>query len=119
MLKRMNPDIIIGYNIFGFDEKYMYYRSKLVGCQYKFSLQSRLLNEQSEFITKELSSSALGDNMLYYYNGIGRVKIDIMKVVQRDYKLTSYKLDNVATHLILNHLYDLYTILISSYHHYI
>jgi DNA polymerase elongation subunit (family B) len=30
----------------------------------------------------------------------GRVLIDIMKVVQRDHKLDSYKLDNVKSHFM-------------------
>jgi DNA polymerase elongation subunit (family B) len=30
----------------------------------------------------------------------GRVIIDLLKVVQREYKLQSYKLDNVASHFI-------------------
>ena len=100
MMDKMNPDIITGFNIFGFDEKYLYFRSKKLGCNKQFSFLSRVKEDITEFKTKKLSSSALGDNMLYYYNSIGRVKIDLMKVVQRDYKLTSYKLDNVASEFI-------------------
>ena len=100
LMDRTNPDIITGFNIFGFDEKYLYFRSKKLGCNHEFSFLSRIKDEITEFTTKRLSSSALGDNMLYYYNSTGRVKIDLMKVVQRDHKLTSYKLDNVAAHFI-------------------
>jgi hypothetical protein len=42
-------------------------------------------------------SSALGDNTLRYFNTIGRVHFDLMKVVQKDIKLVSYKLDSVAS----------------------
>lgn len=100
MMDRMDPDIVTGYNIFGFDEKYLYFRSKKLGCNQQFSFLSRVKEDMTEFKTKILSSSALGDNKLYYYNSIGRVKIDLMKVVQRDHKLTSYKLDNVASEFI-------------------
>lgn len=102
LLNRMNPDIITGYNIFGFDEKYLLGRSKVLGIEDKFSSIGRFYFENCEFVTKKLSSSALGDNLLHYYNDIGRVKIDLMKVVQRDFKLSSYKLDNVASHFIKN-----------------
>ena len=44
------------------------------------------------------SSSALGDNVLKYLDMHGRVVVDLMKVVQRDHKLDSYKLDAVAEH---------------------
>lgn len=100
MMDRMNPDIITGYNIFGFDEKYLYNRSSKLGIKYNFNYLSRLKDVITEFKTKKLSSSALGDNMLHYYDSIGRVKIDLMKIIQRDYKLTSYKLDNVASEFI-------------------
>jgi DNA polymerase elongation subunit (family B) len=47
-----------------------------------------------------LSSSALGSNEWYYIPSIGRVHMDVMKIIQKDYKLESYKLDNVAFHFI-------------------
>lgn len=102
LINRINPDIITGYNIFGFDEQYLLGRSKILNIEDKFNSLSRFYYESCEFVTKKLSSSALGDNLLHYYNDIGRVKIDLMKVVQRDFKLGSYKLDNVASHFIKN-----------------
>lgn len=100
MIERMNPDILTGYNIFGFDYKYLYNRSKKLGCYHKFSKLSRTRNFLTEFKEKQLSSSALGDNMLTYYDMIGRINIDLMKVIQKDYKLESYKLDYVASWFI-------------------
>ena len=100
LMKEENPDIITGYNIFGFDERYLYGRSIKLGCHAEFSFLGRLNDEHSDFKEKNLSSSALGDNFLYFYERIGRVNIDLMKVVMRDHNLTSYKLDNVASHFI-------------------
>lgn len=37
LIQRENPDIIIGYNIFGFDYQFMYLRAKELGCDYEFS----------------------------------------------------------------------------------
>ena len=52
-------------------------------------------------INKKLSSSALGDNFLYYFNMPGRVQIDLLKVCQASLtKLPSYKLDSVAEYYI-------------------
>ena len=93
-----DPDIITGYNIFGFDEVYIRDRVKLLNVK-NFGIFSRI-KEQSKFKELKLTSSALGDNKLKYYNTIGRVKIDLFKVVQRDYKLKSYKLDSVAEHFL-------------------
>jgi len=100
LIIRTNPDIITGYNIFGFDYKYLEERANKLGCYTSFSKLGRIKNEISPFITKELKSSALGDNKLKYYAMQGRIQIDVMKVIQRDFKLGSYKLDNVASEFI-------------------
>lgn len=107
LIQRTNPDIITGYNIFGFDFRYLEARSKKLGCYSSFSNLGRIKNEKSPFIEKILSSSALGTNELYYYAMQGRVQIDLMKVIQRDFKLPSYKLDNVASEFIREIIKDL------------
>jgi DNA polymerase elongation subunit (family B) len=61
---------------------------------------------EAPWIEKELSSSALGNNYLYYYDMIGRVPIDLMKVVMKDYNLGSYKLDNVAATFIRGNIHN-------------
>ena len=100
LIIKEDPDIMTGYNIFGFDERYLYERSKLLGISNEFGELGRKKDELSKFVEKQLSSSALGDNTLRYYETIGRVQIDLMKVVQRDYKLSSYKLDSVAEYFL-------------------
>lgn len=100
MITRTDPDIITGYNIFGFDFEYMKDRSTKLGIYDRFSRISRLLNEKCEFKEKKLASSALGENILKYIDTPGRIPIDMLKVAQRDHKLESYKLDFVASYFI-------------------
>jgi DNA polymerase elongation subunit (family B) len=100
IIRKLNPDIMTGYNIFGFDFNYMMERAKKLKIINKFCRLSRVSNEPSEWIRKELSSAALGNNILTYYKMTGRVIIDLMKVIQRDYKLSSYKLDYAASFFI-------------------
>jgi len=100
MMCKMDPDIVTGYNIFGFDFDYMYQRAQELKVEKELVKISRLKGKVSEFKEQRLSSSALGDNLLKYINMEGRVLIDLMKVVQRDHKLDSYKLDNVASHFM-------------------
>ena len=100
LIQRTNPDVITGYNIFGFDMEYMKDRSTKLGVYEKFSRLSRIVNEPSKFKETKLASSALGDNLLKYFDMSGRVSIDLMKVVQRDHRLDSYKLDSVAANFI-------------------
>jgi DNA polymerase elongation subunit (family B) len=100
LLLKIDPDIITGYNILGFDFYYLYNRALERGCEESILTCGRLEGHQSQFKEKTLASSALGENILRYVEMEGRVFIDLMKVVQREYKLDSYKLDNVASHFI-------------------
>lgn len=100
MIIKMDPDIITGFNIIGFDMKYMYDRAKLLDINEEFSRLSRIKEEECRFLTKTLASSALGENKLQYYDISGRIIIDLLKVVMRDCKLESYKLDFVSSNFI-------------------
>jgi DNA polymerase delta subunit 1 len=97
-MNKLNPDIITGYNIWGFDIEYIWDRTKELGINDKFRLGlGRINNRQSNLIEQKLSSSALGDNFFKLFDTDGIVYIDLFKVIQKDYKLDSYKLDNVAS----------------------
>lgn len=98
MIRKQDPDFITGWNIFGFDEVYIKDRCKKLNILPYVSRLSRLSNEPSEFVERKLSSSALGDNLLKYFETKGRVHFDLMKVVNRDFKLVSYKLDYVSSY---------------------
>ena len=99
IMQEEDPDIITGYNIYGFDEKYIYGRKKINRID-EFGFLSRM-GSRTEFREDvKLSSAALGDNVMSFYHTIGRVKIDLMKLIQKDYKLNSYKLDAVAEHFM-------------------
>jgi len=117
-IDKLDPDIITGYNIWGFDMSYIHERVKygnggetfdyseifyetLARCKdfetkvYDRDTESYHLRT-SRYVEQKLSSSALGDNNLKYFDIEGMVGIDLMKVVQRDHNLDSYKLDHVA-----------------------
>lgn len=97
LIQKTNPDIITGWNIVGFDFPYMYDRCRKLKILDKFSELSRIRGEKSIFNEKTLSSSALGDNILRFFDMEGRIIIDMMKERQREAKLDSYKLDFVAS----------------------
>ena len=100
LIQKYNPDVITGYNINGFDFQYIHDRAKKLNILNSFSLLSKVKNESAPFKEKKLASSGLGDNLLKYFEVGGRIIIDLMKVVQRDYKLDGYKLDLVASSFI-------------------
>ena len=98
LMNNLNSDIITGYNIFGFDMEYIWFRATELNILDNFSLGfGRLITRKSSLVELKLSSSALGDNILRYIDIDGTVLIDLLKVMQRDQKLDSYKLDNVAS----------------------
>ncbi|AII16942.1 putative B family DNA polymerase [Aureococcus anophagefferens virus] len=100
MMKREQPNIVTGYNIFGFDIKFLWECAEEFGCLKYLRKIGALKNQECTMETKELYSAALGHNFLYYFNSPGIVYIDLMKVVQKDHNLSSYKLDDVSTQFI-------------------
>jgi DNA polymerase elongation subunit (family B) len=105
-IRRQDPDVITGYNIFGFDFDYMKNRAKKFGIYSQFSRLSRIKGFVCNYIEQKLESSALGRNNLKYYNMPGRVCIDLMKYVQSGYKLSGYSLDSVSANFIRDDIID-------------
>jgi DNA polymerase elongation subunit (family B) len=99
-IRKEDPDIITGYNIFGFDFNYLKDRAKKFKILQQFSKMSRVRGLECPFIEQKLESSAMGRNNLKYFNIVGRVCVDLMKFIQREYKLSGYSLDNVSANFI-------------------
>jgi DNA polymerase elongation subunit (family B) len=104
-------DILTGYNIFHFDEHYIYDRCNIIlNLKEEIKYISKLKNYKCKFEEKQLASSALGENILKYFITPGRVHIDLMKDVQKTYSLPCYKLDYVASNFIRGNIIN-YSIL--------
>lgn len=99
-VRALDPDIVTGYNIFGFDFKFIYDRAVELEIVDELGTLGRMRNKELILEEKNLSSSALGENILTYLAMEGRVQMDLLKVIQKDHKLASYKLDNVAENFI-------------------
>lgn len=96
LIEDVDPDIMVGYNIFGFDEKYVWDRASVNRCQGALRAFSRFTDRKVELREKQLSSSAMGDNTFYVISGDGRLHIDLLAYVRRNAVLDSYSLDNVT-----------------------
>lgn len=90
----INPDVIIGYNIFMFDFKYIdtRLRRKLIGLP----SGSRVQSIGTERIDINWSSSAYGFNDYIVIDLPGRTVIDVYQYVTKEYRLQSYSLSSVA-----------------------
>ena len=107
-IEETNPDVLIGYNINGFDYKYIIERARRLGILNRIlSLVSRFTNDEGKFklckqATKTLNSAGTGQNKYIYINSPGRLTFDICPYVRNfaGLKLDSYKLDHVAEYLL-------------------
>jgi len=116
LIQRENPDIIIGYNIFGFDYEFMFRRAEENGCEREFLKLSR---KEGELCAKPLRTEgagffqetddcdleienpppirlSTGEYNLRFIKMTGRLQIDLFVHFRRNFNLPSYKLDDVA-----------------------
>ena len=99
LIQEENPDIIIGYNIFGFDFGFMYERAQELNIKTPFMKLSRNKDEVCK-LTEKTVNIASGTHELRYIEMPGRINIDLYNYFRREFNLESYKLDNVAGHFI-------------------
>jgi DNA polymerase elongation subunit (family B) len=109
LVQRENPDIIIGYNIFGFDYEFMFRRAEENNCVEDFLKLSR--NKEEICGTKDRNTGkwkieessiqiASGQHDLRFIKMNGRLQVDLYNFYRRTENLTSYKLDYVAGNFI-------------------
>jgi DNA polymerase delta subunit 1 len=102
-----DPDVVIGYNTFGFDYKYISHRAdKVLSCP-RFAYTSRFAAQPSRPAVKQLSSNALGDNEMHILGWAGRVDVDLMGYIRAQHKLQKYSLNSVAEHFLGDKKVDL------------
>ena len=118
LIQREDPDIIIGYNIFGFDYQFMFQRAQENHCVQEFLKLSRISEEVcAKYKNNRISGIeeskiviASGEHDLKYIKMTGRLQVDLYNYFRRDYNLSSYKLDHVASHFIGDDVNDVKTI---------
>jgi DNA polymerase elongation subunit (family B) len=109
LVQRENPDIIIGYNIFGFDYEFMFRRAEENNCVEDFLKLSR--NKEEICGTKDKDTGrwkieessiqiASGQHDLRFIKINGRLQVDLYNFYRREANLISYKLDYVAGNFI-------------------
>lgn len=100
-IRGMNPDVICGYNTFGFDDAYLEDRCMELGISDDIhfprcpkDLENRKFSETKKM---ELASGKYDLRMITM---TGRLTIDLLLNMRRDHSLESFKLDHVATHFL-------------------
>ncbi len=101
-LVRYDPDVLTGYNIYGYDFKYIRARCKALEIEREFSKLSRMgAKHECDFVAdKPYQSAAFGNIKMNYYEIPGRVVFDLQMYCQATCNFGSYKLDDVASEFI-------------------
>ncbi|GMS79021.1 hypothetical protein PENTCL1PPCAC_1196, partial [Pristionchus entomophagus] len=98
-IRRVDPDVLTGYNILNFDLPYIMERAKVLRLP-KVAELGRQRNRASSVRDQSLSSKQMGSRVNKNIDIHGRVIFDVLQVVQRDYKLRSYTLNSVSYHFL-------------------
>jgi len=115
LIQRENPDIIIGFNTFGFDNEFLFRRAQENECDKEFLLLSRKIDELSAVASYDNPSElhlevnklkiASGEFDMRYFRMGGRLQIDMYAYFRKEnFNFSSYKLDDVAGDLISDNI---------------
>jgi DNA polymerase elongation subunit (family B) len=109
LINTEDPDIIIGYNIDGFDFKFMSDRAKELDCFTDFLDMSRIKKEKcyddkTKTLFKNKIKVASGEYTSYSIQMTGRVNIDLLKYFRRNENFASYKLDDVSGYYLKSYI---------------
>ena len=98
-IQEVDPDVIIGYNTTNFDFPYLVNRAKTLKIT-EFLELGRNRGILSRLKDTTFSSKAYGTRESKETSMDGRVQLDLLQVIQRQFKLSSYTLNNVSAHFL-------------------
>lgn len=101
LVKMADPDVLVGYNIWKFDNVYIYKRANLLQIADLFCLNR--YRSPSRHYKAAFSSGAYGDNNYDMVTSQGRFQIDLLELYKRDHKLVKYSLNFVSEHFLGDH----------------
>jgi DNA polymerase elongation subunit (family B) len=111
-IRRQNPDVICGYNTFGFDDAYIEDRCEELGILDVIDLsrvQSKTKKGDSwcvKFSETKKFELASGKYDLRFLTLRGRLGLDLLLNMRREHSLDSFKLDSVASVFLRDKVLD-------------
>ncbi|KAK2656304.1 hypothetical protein Ddye_009356 [Dipteronia dyeriana] len=112
LIREVDPDIIIGYNICKFDLPYLIERAQTLGIA-EFPMLGRIRNSRVRVKDATFSSRQYGTRESKEVTVEGRVQFDLLQAMLRDYKLSSYSLNSVSAHFLSEQKEDVHHSIIS------
>ena len=103
LLRKENPNVCVGYNILGFDLPYMIARAKSECTSFCIGEFDKMgfhkYNHAKERVIK-WSSSAYKNQEFKLLDAEGRLFVDLLPLIQRDFKLDNYRLKTVSEYFL-------------------
>lgn len=94
IVQELDPEIMMGYNILGYDYKYL--NTRLKRRLREWRPMGRIMGQPPRLSEKNWSSGAYGHNSINNLIMDGRISIDMLPLVKRDYRLRAYTLGFVS-----------------------
>ncbi|KAG3256569.1 DNA polymerase delta catalytic subunit isoform X1 [Ictidomys tridecemlineatus] len=98
-VRAVDPDVITGYNIQNFDLPYLISRAQTLKVQ-AFPFLGRVAGLRSNIRDSSFQSKQMGRRESKVVSMVGRVQMDMLQVLLREYKLRSYTLNAVSFHFL-------------------
>jgi len=101
LIRTENPNVIVGYNILQFDIHYMIERAKYpCYCIGDFDKMGFHKFNHAKEKTIKWSSSAYKNQEFQFLDAEGRLFVDLLPLIKRDYKFNNYQLKTVSMNLL-------------------
>lgn len=100
LIQKEGPDLLMGHNIFEFDIPYLIERAEINNCLNRMCQLGRFENKVCPIKPIKWSSEAYGTQEFNYIDMNGRLWVDTIKLIQRDYKLSQYTLNAIAAEFL-------------------
>lgn len=105
LINKVDPDIISGYNIFAYDYPYLNVRLKTTFNDWKQC--GRIKDKLPTIEPLVWESSAYGKQNINILNMDGRISIDLLPIIRRDFKLDKYDLNTVSYEFLKKKKHDI------------
>ena len=104
LIRKFDPIIIMGYNIFAFDIPFLHEKCKIYDID--ISKCGMLKNHISEYREIKWSSAAFQCQEFHFYDFDGRISVDMLPIIKKGYKFQNYRLETVSTNILKNDTKD-------------
>lgn len=106
IIKKEQPNLITGYNIFGFDNEYL--NTRRIHCAIDIDeIDCGYIKKSQVIFREESTAKANPTDKSYTMNITGIIEVDLLTYVRMTYQRNSYKLDSVGEDFLREGKHDM------------